>query len=52
MKSVLVKNSVIGPDQPLVIMCGPCVIESEDHCMRAAESLKGDLCDRQYSTDL
>lgn len=40
MHSVPVKNFLIGKDQPLAVMCGPCVIESEDHCMRAAEELK------------
>ena len=30
----------IGENQPLVVMCGPCVIESEEHCLRAAEELK------------
>lgn len=39
-RNVPIKNWSIGPGQPLAIMCGPCVIESEDHCMRAAETLK------------
>ncbi|MBA3957615.1 MAG: 3-deoxy-8-phosphooctulonate synthase [Parachlamydiaceae bacterium] len=37
------KNSTrfsIGAGHPLAIMCGPCVIESEEHCLRAAETLK------------
>lgn len=39
MHSVRVKNIVIGPGRPLAVMCGPCVIESEEHCLRAAETL-------------
>jgi 2-dehydro-3-deoxyphosphooctonate aldolase (KDO 8-P synthase) len=39
MKPVAVKNWLIGPGQPLLVMCGPCVIESEDHCLQLAESL-------------
>lgn len=40
MHHVPIKDIVIGPGQPLAVMCGPCIIESEDHCLRAAESLK------------
>jgi 2-dehydro-3-deoxyphosphooctonate aldolase (KDO 8-P synthase) len=40
MRQVPVKDWFIGPGQPLSIMCGPCVIESRDHCLRAAETLK------------
>lgn len=40
MNKVLIKNFYIGKGQPLAIMSGPCVIESEEHCMRAAEHLK------------
>jgi 2-dehydro-3-deoxyphosphooctonate aldolase (KDO 8-P synthase) len=40
MKKVPVKNFWIGENQPLTICSGPCVIESEDHTLRAAESLK------------
>jgi 2-dehydro-3-deoxyphosphooctonate aldolase (KDO 8-P synthase) len=40
MHQVPVKKFLIGPGQPLIIMSGPCVIESEDHCLRAAEVLK------------
>lgn len=37
---VFVKNFWIGSDDPLVILSGPCVIESEEHCLRSAETLK------------
>lgn len=37
---VPIKNFRIGKGQPLAIMCGPCIIESEDHCLRSAETLK------------
>lgn len=40
MHRVPIKDFFIGPGEPLVIMSGPCVIESEDHCLRAAEALK------------
>lgn len=40
MYKVPVKNFYIGKGQPLAVMSGPCVIESEDHCMRSAEALK------------
>lgn len=40
MYHVPVKDFFIGEKQPLAIMCGPCVIESEEHCLRAAEALK------------
>ncbi len=40
MHRVIVKNFAIGPKEPLVIMSGPCVIESEMHCLQAAETLK------------
>ena len=40
MRQVPVKDFFIGEGHPLVIMSGPCVIESEDHCLRAAETLK------------
>ena len=29
-----------GPDQPLLLIAGPCVIESEDLCLRIADRLK------------
>ena len=35
-----IKDFFIGSSHSLVIMSGPCVIESEDHCLRAAETLK------------
>lgn len=40
MRRIAIKNFWIGPLDPLVVMSGPCVIESEDHCLRAAETLK------------
>lgn len=40
MHRVPVKNFFIGPGEPLAVMSGPCVIESEEHCLRAAETLK------------
>lgn len=40
MKSVPIKNFLVGEKQPLTIFCGPCVIETEDFTLRAAEKLK------------
>lgn len=40
MKKVPIKHFFIGPKQPLAFICGPCVIESEDHSLRSAETLK------------
>jgi len=40
MKSVQFKKFSIGKGQPLAILSGPCVIESEDHCLWTAEELK------------
>ncbi len=40
MKTIPIKKFSIGKDEPLAIMSGPCVIESESHCLKAAEALK------------
>ena len=40
MKDVIIKNFTIGAKQPLAVMTGPCVIESEDHALYTAEALK------------
>ena len=40
MKNVKVKDFEIGEGLPLTVMSGPCVIESEEHSLRAAEALK------------
>jgi 2-dehydro-3-deoxyphosphooctonate aldolase (KDO 8-P synthase) len=40
MHKVNIKDFYIGKNEPLVVMSGPCVIESEEHCLRAAETLK------------
>lgn len=40
MQNVPVDDFWIGEKEPLTIMCGPCVIESEDHTLRIAEMLK------------
>ncbi|MGZ3633413.1 MAG: 3-deoxy-8-phosphooctulonate synthase [Parachlamydiaceae bacterium] len=39
-KPVPIKNFFIGHGAPLVVISGPCVIESESHSLRAAETLK------------
>lgn len=40
MKKVPFGNFSIGEGEPLAIMCGPCVIESEEHTLQVAEMLK------------
>ncbi len=40
MRSIPIKNFKIGSGQSLIMMSGPCVIESEEHCLEAAETLK------------
>ena len=42
------ENIKIGNDGELVLIAGPCAIESYDHCMTMA-SLIGDICDK-YNT--
>ncbi len=39
MKDVAVKNFFIGEKQPLAVMSGPCVIESEEHALSTAKTL-------------
>jgi len=43
MKDVPIKNFKIGKGQPLALMSGPCVIESESHALQTADFLKS-LC--------
>jgi 2-dehydro-3-deoxyphosphooctonate aldolase (KDO 8-P synthase) len=40
MRDVPIKNFFVGQNQPLTIFCGPCVIETEDFTLKAAEELK------------
>lgn len=40
MHKVKIKNFLIGTDEPLAMICGPCVIESEYQTLKAAETLK------------
>jgi 2-dehydro-3-deoxyphosphooctonate aldolase (KDO 8-P synthase) len=40
MQQIIIRNFAIGLGAPLVVMSGPCVIESETHCLKAAETLK------------
>jgi 2-dehydro-3-deoxyphosphooctonate aldolase (KDO 8-P synthase) len=40
MKTVQVGNIKIGPDQPIALIAGPCVIESEELVLRTAEAVK------------
>jgi 2-dehydro-3-deoxyphosphooctonate aldolase (KDO 8-P synthase) len=40
MRHVSIQNFLVGSNHPLTVFCGPCVIESEDFTLRAAEELK------------
>ncbi len=40
MKTVTVDNIRIGPDQPIALIAGPCVIEGEDISLTTAEAIK------------
>ena len=44
-KKVKIKDFLIGKGEPLTIISGPCVIESEEHTLRCAERLKKMLSD-------
>jgi len=39
MKKVKVREFMIGPQEPLTVVSGPCVIENETHTLKAAEFL-------------
>ena len=39
-RAVNIGNVIIGGGNPLAFIAGPCVIESEDSTLRAAEKLK------------
>ena len=36
-----VKKAVVGENQPLTVIAGPCAIESEEHSLRMAEAIAG-----------
>ena len=40
MRDVRVNDLVLGDDQPLVLIAGPCVIESSDHANHLAEAIR------------
>jgi 2-dehydro-3-deoxyphosphooctonate aldolase (KDO 8-P synthase) len=39
MQTIALNGIKIGKNEPLLIISGPCVIEDEQHCLRAAEAL-------------
>jgi 2-dehydro-3-deoxyphosphooctonate aldolase (KDO 8-P synthase) len=39
-REVIIKNTRIGGNNPIALIAGPCVIESEDHALKTAERLK------------
>lgn len=40
MQRVPIQDFFIGKSEPFTVLCGPCVIESEDHCLQSAQTLK------------
>lgn len=40
MKTLRLKKFMVGKGQPLTLICGPCVIESEEHTLATAKKLK------------
>lgn len=40
MHKTRVKDFYIGEDSPLTVISGPCIIESEEHCLKCAEALE------------
>jgi 2-dehydro-3-deoxyphosphooctonate aldolase (KDO 8-P synthase) len=40
MHKVPVRDLLIGPDEPLVMVSGPCIIESEEHTLQCADALQ------------
>lgn len=49
MRKIKVRNFFIGEGEPLTVICGPCVIESEEFTLRAAENLKKILSPYPFS---
>ncbi|MDR4505915.1 MAG: 3-deoxy-8-phosphooctulonate synthase [Candidatus Scalindua sp.] len=39
MKEIKINNFIIGEENPLVLIAGPCVIETEESCCRIAEKI-------------
>lgn len=48
MENIRIKHFLIGKGQPLAVISGPCVIESELHCLKAAETLKKIFSKRNF----
>ncbi|MFA4991657.1 MAG: 3-deoxy-8-phosphooctulonate synthase [Candidatus Omnitrophota bacterium] len=44
-REVRIKNFKIGGDNPIVLIAGPCVIESEAHALYHAEAIR-DICEK------
>ncbi len=40
MQEVVIRDFIVGEKHPLTIICGPCVMETEEFTLRAAEELK------------
>lgn len=40
MHKVAIRDFFIGPNEPLALISGPCIIESEEHTLRCAERLQ------------
>lgn len=49
MHTIPFRDFSIGPKQPLAVICGPCVMEGEDHTLFCAEQLKEIFRDLPFS---
>ena len=45
MKTIQIKNIAIAQQQPLVLIAGPCQIESEQHAISMATQIKS-ICEK------
>ena len=48
-RTIGIRDFIIGEGAPLALMSGPCVIESESHCLKAAERLKAICAGKKVS---
>lgn len=39
-REIKIRDVAIGPNRPLVVICGPCVMESEEHTLHCARQLQ------------
>lgn len=49
MEKIPVQDFFIGEGEPLAVICGPCVIESEEHTLQVARALKKIFANRKLN---